>query len=172
MNTSTGYCSGFRAHNLGHPVLIRNSSKVAAFMRKHLPKKLLEKIDRYTSSEQDETDHTHDWLVMIRNFFSSLLLYGIIMLVTAIAGVRLLYPSLLQVMPEKFSGIATCLLVYIIIAIFARPMLRLRDTTFTKLWLDRKANRPPLVILALLIAAHSVIVGLSYMPVLLGGMGY
>ena len=135
---------------LATPVLIRNSSKVAAFMRKHLPKKLLEKIDRYTSSEQDETDHTHDWLVMIRNFFSSLLLYGIIMLVTAIAGVRLLYPSLLQVMPEKFSGIATCLLVYIIIAIFARPMLRLRDTTFTKLWLDRKANRPPLVILALL----------------------
>ena len=29
-----------------------------------------------------------------------------------------------------------------------------------------------LVILALLIAAHSVIVGLSYMPILLGGMGY
>ena len=28
------------------------------------------------------------------------------------------------------------------------------------------------VILALLIAAHSVIVGLSYMPILLGGMGY
>ena len=135
---------------LATPVLIRNSSKVAAFMRKHLPKKLLEKIDQYTSSEQDETDHTHDWLVMIRNFFSSLLLYGIIMLVTAIAGVRLLYPSLLQVMPKKFSGIATCLLVYIVIAIFARPMLRLRDTTFTKLWLDRKANRPPLVILALL----------------------
>lgn len=29
-----------------------------------------------------------------------------------------------------------------------------------------------LVILALLIAVHSVIVGLSYMPILLGGMGY
>ena len=29
-----------------------------------------------------------------------------------------------------------------------------------------------LVILALLIAAHSVSVGLSYMPILLGGMGY
>ena len=131
------------------PVLIKNSGTVAHFLRTHLPKALLRKLDQYTSSDQDETDHTPDWLVMIRNFTSSLLLYGVIMLVAAIAGVRLVYPFLKGFLSHTLSGIVTCLLIYIVIIIFARPMLRLRDTTFTRLWMEHRANRPPLIILAL-----------------------
>ena len=131
------------------PTLIKNSGKVARFLRKHLPKKLLRKLDQYTSNDQDETDHTPDWIVMIQNFTSSLLLYGVIMLVAAIAGVRLLYPFLKGIISNTLAGIITCILIYIVIIIFARPMLRLRDITFTRLWMEHRANRPPLIILAL-----------------------
>lgn len=145
------------------PVLIRNSGTVAKFMRTHLPKKLLQMLDQYTASNQDETDHTPDWMVMIRNFLSSMLLYGIIMLVAAMAGIRLIYPALLGMIPKNVAGILTCLMVYIVIIIFARPMLRLRDTTFTKLWLDSKANRPPLMILSLLNVL--VIAYIAFIPI-------
>ena len=131
------------------PVLIKNSPAVTVYVRTHLPKKLLQKMEAYTASDQDEEDHTPDWIVMIRNFTSSLVIYGIIMLVAAIAGVRLLYPMLEGILPGLPARLLTCAAIYVVIVIFARPMLRLRDTTFTRLWLGHRANRPPLMILAL-----------------------
>ena len=62
--------------------------------------------------------------------------------------------------------------------LFAIPVVRSEER---RVWEERqklatacmiKRLVGDLVILALLIAAHSVIVGLSYMPILLGGMGY
>lgn len=145
------------------PTLIKNSNTVTIFVRKHLPKKLLDKMEAYTASDQDEKDHTPDWIVMIRNFTGSLILYGIIMLVAAIAGVRLLHPALEDMLPGILAKVLTCVAIYVVIIIFARPMLRMRDTTFTRLWLGHRANRPPLMILALVNIL--VIAYISFIPI-------
>jgi len=145
------------------PSLIRHSNTVTDYLERHLPEKYVRKIDQYTSSGHIEEEQNQDWTVHIKLFFSRLLIYGVIMLVTAIAGVRLLAPALDMVMPSMWAHIFTCMVIYLVIAIFLRPMLNFHSTSFTHLWLSSKANRPPLVVLVVI--KVMVILAIAMIPI-------
>ncbi|MGE9875020.1 cation:proton antiporter [Hornefia butyriciproducens] len=129
------------------PVLIRSSGRFTEFLRGHLPEKVLDKMTQYSSSEQDKEEKIPDWGVWLRQYFQSLLLYGTIMLVAAVAGVHLAAPALENLTNGIWAGVISCGGIYMVIALFLRPMLKFHDKVFTRLWLDSKANRPPMVLL-------------------------
>ena len=145
------------------PTAIRHSDGAVSRIRKILPGKLLDKIDAYTSSDSGAEEQSSEWAALLRRTFSRTLIYGVIMFIAAFAGVRGVAPALSRVLPDTAAKIISMVLIYAVIAFFLRPMLDMHNLTFTHLWMERRANRPPLAVLVALKVAVAVLIG--YYPV-------
>ena len=130
------------------PFLIKNSSSVTDLLQRKLPESLLQKLNQYTSSDQTDDDKDTDWNEYIRKFVSRTALYSVIMLVAVMIGIEGIYPFLAETLTPLSASIATCAIIFFVIAIFVRPMLNPGNALFTSLWLKKRANRLPLIVLA------------------------
>lgn len=129
------------------PFLIKHSSSVTGWLQEKLPASIIGKLNQYTSSDQTDDDKDTDWNEYIKLFFSRTFIYGVIMLVAVVIGVRGVWPLLDKIIPGTASAVVSCILIYLAMAIFVRPMLNFRNAKFTSLWLKKKANRLPLLVL-------------------------
>ena len=132
------------------PVMIRNSDRIVSLVTSLIPAKLRRKIDAYTSDDQDAEEHTSEWKIVLKDTFLKIAIYGSIMLVTVVAGCRLLQPLLAGPAGDRASRIIVTVIIYAVMILFARPYLGMRSVAFTQLWMDRLSNRPPLVVLVIL----------------------
>lgn len=132
------------------PTLIRNSDEVVKAVVSAIPSKLKQKIDDYTSDDQDTEEHTSEWKVLLTDYLTKTVIYGSIMFVAALAGCRVAYPLLTRESGANTTAkIIITLLIYAIMIIFVKPFLGQRSIAFTQLWMDRLANRPPLIVMML-----------------------
>ena len=131
------------------PVLIRKSDGCVKFVYRHIPDKLKNMLEEYTSSLQNEDKQDPEWIIVLKDFGKKVGIYGSIMLGTAIAGCELIQPALMRVMSEPLSKIITVVVVYAVILIFIRPFMDTRNVAFTQLWMKRFTNRPPLLVLVM-----------------------
>ena len=132
------------------PFLIKNSDKSVDLLQKKLPESLTTKINQYTSSDQTEDATDQDWNAYIRRYISRIGIYGIIMLVAAISGIKWLNPFLLDTMGELPAELLTTTGIFLIIAIFIRPMMDPHNNHYTSLWLKKKSNHLPLLVMTFL----------------------
>ena len=133
------------------PSLIKKSDGVVIWLMRHLPERLLEKLNKYTSSAQADDAGDSDWNNYIRITFSRIAIYGVIMLVTVEVGLQFLNPLLADLMPSRLAAdIITCTVIYPVMALFIRPLLNVHSTLFTSLWLKRKANHLPLIAMSII----------------------
>ena len=144
------------------PTLINNSGKVTDWLISNLPGKIVDKMEQYSSSDQVDESSEPDWGDYLGQYFRSLLIYGVLMIVTAIIGMQLLLPLLRDVMPAVGAKILVCVLIYSVMALFLRPMLNLHNTAFTHLWFARRANRPPLV--SMIVIKLVILLMIAYSP--------
>lgn len=144
------------------PFLIKKSTAVTDWLQRKLPASLLQRLNRYTDSEQTDDDKDSDWNNYIKIYFSRAFIYGVLMMVTVIIGVRKIAPFLENFLPDIASSIISCIVIYITMAIFVRPMLNLHNSLFTALWLKKKANRLPLLVLTAL--RVFLIAGIAMLP--------
>ncbi|MBR2540845.1 MAG: cation:proton antiporter [Mogibacterium sp.] len=142
------------------PVLIRNSDAVVTLISGVIPARLRRKIDSYTSDDQDTEEHTSEWKIVLKDYFIKVAIYGSIMLVTALAGSRYIYPALSDVAGARASRIIVLIVIYLVMIVFTRPYLGNRSVAFTQLWMDRLANRPPLVVMVIGKVAILIIIAL------------
>ena len=70
------------------PFLIKHSSSVTGWLQEKLPASIIGKLNQYTSSDQTDDDKDTDWNEYIKLFFSRTFIYGVIMLVAVVIGVR------------------------------------------------------------------------------------
>ena len=131
------------------PVMIKQSDRIVQAVYGAVPDKMRRRIESYTSDDQYKQEHTSEWKILLKNYLIKISIYGSIMLVTALAGCRLLEPALRQFTGPDASRIITTVLIYAVMILFARPYLGIRGIAFTKLWMERLANRPPLVVMIL-----------------------
>jgi CPA2 family monovalent cation:H+ antiporter-2 len=117
------------------------------FVENHLSDKLKEKLSRYTSPEQQEEEQDNEWYDYIKLYFFRLMVYGGLMLVTAIAGTTLLNPLLEEYFPDMPSRIVSCIFIYSVMALFVRPYLNMHNNLFTSLWLKQNSFHLPLLVL-------------------------
>ncbi|MBQ7702968.1 MAG: cation:proton antiporter [Firmicutes bacterium] len=132
------------------PIYIRNAPRIYSFLSGRLPEGLKSKLRRMTSENVDETTKDSDWTDYLKNYFLRFLIFGGIMAVTTLLGVRQVYPFLTGVTGEVASKVITCVLIYGVIAVFLRPLLDLRSTAFTTLWLKKAVFRLPLIALTVI----------------------
>jgi CPA2 family monovalent cation:H+ antiporter-2 len=146
------------------PLLIRNSDSIVTLISRLIPAQLRRRIDIYTSEDQSAEEHTSEWKIVLKDYFIKVAIYGSIMLVTAIAGCRLLYPALAGVWEAGPARVITCVLIYLVIIVFTRPYLGNRSAAFTQLWMDRLSNRPPLMAMTMFkVASLAVIAAIPLM---------
>ena len=129
------------------PILIKQSDHIVAFFERIIPDKLERRIESYTSDDQSEEEKTSEWRLLLKDYNLKLVIYGSIMAVAELVGCRLIYPMLARQTDKAAAAVIVTVGIYIIIAIFARPFMGKRNVAFTKLWVDRLSNRPPLMAL-------------------------
>ena len=130
------------------PIYIKNAPKVADFLDSRLPDGIKDKLRRMTSEKQDEEEKSTEWADYLKDYFLRFLIFGGIMLVTTLVGVRRLYPMLIDLAGTTGAKVITCVLIYVVIALFMRPLINLRSNEFTALWLKHFSFRLPLIALS------------------------
>ena len=132
------------------PVLIRQQDRIVSIIESVIPAKLRDKLRDYTSEDQSENEHASEWKTVLRDFFTKVAIYGSIMLVLTLAGCRLVYPALETIAGSSAARAVITIAIYLMLAVFAVPFMGNRSVAFTQLWMDRLANRPPLVVMTLI----------------------
>ena len=129
------------------PYCIKASPAAVNFIESKLSDKMKDKLSRYTSPEQQDEEKDTDWYDYIRLYFFRMVVYGGLMLVIAIVGIRGVEPLLAGHFPDLPSKIFACLFIYLGMAVFVRPMLNLHNNLFTSLWLKQVSFHLPLIVL-------------------------
>lgn len=129
------------------PFCIKAAQPAVDWLERHLPEKLLTKLNRYTSAQQQEQEQDSEWYAYIKMYFFRVTVYGGIMLAAAILGIRVVEPFLSGHLPLFWSQVIACLVTYLIMATFVRPMLNMHNNYFTSLWLKRASFHLPLLVL-------------------------
>lgn len=129
------------------PYCIKAAPWLVNFVESHLSDAMKKKLSRYTSPEQQEEEQDNDWYEYIKLYFFRLVVYGGLMLVTAIVGVTAVDPALEAYFPDMPSRIVSCVFIYSIMALFVRPYLNLHNNLFTSLWLKQVSFHLPLIVL-------------------------
>ncbi len=150
------------------PIYIKNAPRVYSFLDRKLPESVKNLLSRMTSDRISEEEKDSDWQIYLKSYFLRLLIFGGIMAVMTLAGVREIYPFLSRVAGDIPAKVITLVLVYGVIAVFLQPMMDLRSTTFTTLWLKKSVFRLPLIALSAIKLALVVILAAIPLRALFG----
>lgn len=129
------------------PYCIKSSPFMVKLIESRLSEKMKDKLNRYTSAEQQDEEKDSDWYDYIKMYFTRLVVYGGLMLVIVIVCMQGLEPMLEAHFPDMPSKIAACLVIYTGMGLFIRPMLALHNNLFTALWLKQNSFHLPLIVL-------------------------
>lgn len=132
------------------PFVIKSSQGAYAFINKLLPSGFLKYLDRHTSECQSETEKDNDWTAFIKQYFSRLTLYSVIMLGIILGGTSFLWPFLANYLTPVPAAALASLVTIVVMAPFLRQCLFQRSKFFVILWFKSRTNRLPLIALAAL----------------------
>lgn len=144
------------------PFCIKAAPVFVGWLDRVLPESLKDKLSRYTSDEQVEEEKDNDWEVFLKKYFLRMAVYGGIMLVAALFGTFRLQPRIEEYLGLLGSEIASCVAIYIVMAIFISPLFYFHNNYFTTLWLKRASFHLPL--LALNLVKLAVITAIAIIP--------
>lgn len=145
------------------PFFIKSADKIYGALSKLLPKKLIEKLERYTGEDTGARDQDSDWGRYLRRFVKITALYGVLMAGVILLGQFVLFPLLQRTLPDqRFAGPISVAFCVLGIALFVRPMLDLHSTEYTTLWVKNRYYRLPLITLTAL--RYLIIVLIAFFP--------
>ena len=145
------------------PAFIKHSDQIYALVRKLLPSRLADKLERFTTDDPDSSSQDSDWANYLRRYLKVTALYGVLMFGATMIGEFLLFPFLKETVPADWIAqtvsIAFCMFG---VALFIRPMLDLHSVEYTTLWVKSPYYRLPLV--ALTVLRFVLIVLIAFFP--------
>lgn len=145
------------------PACIKASDKLYELIVKILPAPIAAKLDRYTEDDASEKDTDGDWVIYLRRYVKTTALYGVLMAGVLLIGQLLVFPFLMELLPEasiaRGLSIAFCI---VGIALFIRPMLDMHSTEYTILWVKNRFFHLPLITLTAV--RFMLIVMLAFTP--------
>lgn len=146
------------------PFLVRSAPKLIALCDKVLSDKTKKKLEEFQSSKQNRPVNDSDWRQFLQSYFKSLLLYGAIAVGLILLVNKMVAPKIyaLGYFEEHIGSYILGAGLFLLILLIVPPLLRIRNTYFTSLWLKNKANRIPLLLLA--IVRYCVACGILLLP--------
>jgi len=150
------------------PFFIKGAPSVIVKIEEKLPDKLVDKLSKYTSEDQAEKEHDNEWYLYIKKYFSRLFVFGSIMIVITIAGLRLIQPILRVTVGGNTAVIITLVLIYAGISLFIGPLLNMHNDLFTSIWLKKTSFRLPLMVLVFIKIAAIAVIAMVPLRILFG----
>ena len=150
------------------PYFIKNAPAFIAFIEKHLPAGLAQKLSRYTSDDQQEAEQDNDWYLYLKSYFRKLAIFGGIMLAIALLGSNLAETVFASHLDKEAAGIAACVLIYAAMAIFVVPLMDMHNSFYTTLWLRKRSFRLPLMALNFIKVAAVAVIAMVPLRALFG----
>lgn len=131
------------------PYLIKYTEPIYNFVTKHLPEKWVTRLNRYSASTQ-RIQADSDWKLVLKSYARIALINGIVLLAIVLFSLNFLVPFVREnVHNDSFATI-----IILVVALgAAAPFLwafmakRPNNQTYKELWLERKYNRGPLLII-------------------------
>ena len=131
------------------PYMIRFAGPVYNLVNRLLPNKWKRNLDRYSSGAQILPAES-DWKIVLRSYLSAILINSVIIIALILLSSFYLAPFIINHSGNKLFGeVLSVLLTLVIMSpfIWALTIKKLGRLAYTNLWLDKKYNRGPLVIL-------------------------
>ena len=154
------------------PFFIKSADGIYRLIHKALPKKLAEKLERYTEEDGSRKEQDSDWLRFLRRYVKVTALYGVLMMGVTLLGQFVLQPLLEKTPLEPGLIRPICVAFCVLgIALFVRPMLDLHSTEYTTLWVKNRYFKLPLITLTALRYLLIVLIVFFPLQTLLGVSG-
>lgn len=134
------------------PYLIRLSEPFYHFLDRNLPKKFINSLNKYSSGTQDIQAES-DWKIVLRAYTAIILTNMVISVAIILLSSTFLTPWVRGKMNYSLTGdIIILLITFVASAPFTWAMMAKKPDTlaYTNLWLDKKYNRGPLVIIEII----------------------
>ena len=135
------------------PFFIKQSDSACRIVKKVTPSGIQNLLERYRAArvEVRSDGKDQDWKQFLKGYASTFLIYGILLLVINEIGHRIIYPALVDMLPNAtLAASMTCIAIYGVMAPLLPPMMIFRKKHFTALWLKSFANHLPLLLLIVL----------------------
>lgn len=131
------------------PYLIKLSEPFYHFLDRNLPRRFVNTLNKYSSGTQDIQAES-DWKIVLRAYTGIVLTNMVISVAIILLSSTFLTPWVQSKMNYSVAGdIIVLLITFIACAPFTWAMMAKKPDTmaYTNLWLDKKYNRGPLVII-------------------------
>lgn len=156
------------------PAFIKNADRLYGLIRRLLPGRLANKLERYTADTPPVSEtQDNDWLNYLRRYVKVTAFYGVLMAGATLIGQFVVYPLLQNTMPaERMAQALSVIFCAVGIALFIRPMLDLHSTEYTTLWVKNRYFRLPLIALTALRFLLIVLIAFFPLQTILGAGGW
>ena len=146
------------------PAFIKNADKIYALVRKILPQRLAERLEHYTTTEEESSKGPDsDWTLFLRRFVKRTALFGVLMYGVALIAQYVLSPLLAATtLQDSFCRLICAAFCIVGVALFTRPMLDLKSSEHMTLWVKSRRYHLPLMTLTAL--RFLLIVLLAFFP--------
>lgn len=131
------------------PFLIKNAGRTYALLEMALPGRWVRALGRYSSGSQ-QLNATNDWKDLLNAYMTNAIIQTVIIAAIIFASVRIIQPTMQELMDNPLAvdvtsaGITWLLMVPFIWALAIR---RVKKHAYANLWLNRRINRGPLIVL-------------------------
>ena len=116
------------------PYCIKGADKVYGFLQRMLPGKVLARIDKEESAD-NELKQDSAWAAYLKRYVRITLVYGILMLACTILGHYVVLPLLSGFIANTTAAkLITLGLIYVAMALFIRPFLDTHSFDYTRFW--------------------------------------
>jgi monovalent cation:H+ antiporter-2, CPA2 family len=141
------------------PYMIRFADPLYSKLEKRLPGKWKTNLNRYSSGAQT-IEAESDWKIVLRSYLVLIITNSVVIIAMITLAIRYLYPFITanfqnRLLADIITTIAT--LIAMSPFIWALTIKKIHSHAYTNLWLDKKYNRGPLVILEVIRNILSVV---------------
>ena len=149
------------------PYMVRFAPKMIAFVDRKLPQNIQDKLALIQESKQNKPVNDSDWRSFFKSYIRSLAIYGAIAIGLILLVNKMVVPRVnsLGYFEGQMGNYVIGALLYLFILLLIPPLLRMRNSYFTALWLKNKANRIPLILLVMV--RYSVACGILLLPAII-----
>jgi monovalent cation:H+ antiporter-2, CPA2 family len=131
------------------PYLIKFSEPLYLFLERFLPERWIKRLNRYSTSTQSIQAET-DWKIVLKSLRNIILINGIFLLIIIGLSLNFLVPYLDKAIEDAITRRVVALVISFGIGLpflWALMVKKPENSAYKELWLEKKYNRGPLVLL-------------------------
>ncbi|MEJ7685462.1 MAG: cation:proton antiporter [Segetibacter sp.] len=134
------------------PYLIRFADPFYAKLENSLPEKWKTRLNRYSSGAQT-IEAESDWKVVLRSYLVLIVTNSVVIIAFILLSIHFLSPLIINEVKNKTAALIITTFITLLVTspfIWALTIKKIHKSAYTSLWLDKKYNRGPLVMLEIL----------------------